>query len=305
VVDVSTSICDLIPESDIESRPAIHQFLCALEAEPHLLLPQQLVTRLIALDKLDAILGDIDMGAFAAGHEFGIRTRAHALRNSFEAANTELYNRARSEIVCVGYSRTLHQWLLAPADDGAPRSLGFDLRDEIVSGVLQFCEPASPDLAQSREMVPYQPTPVRHILDLIASSGLSQDDILVDLGSGLGHVPLLVSILAGIRTLGIEFQPAYVASSQQTASNLRLREVRFVAGDARFADLSSGTVFYLYSPFTGTILAEVLSRLQKESTARPITVCSLGPCTRVLQNQRWLQASAQPDTERMTVFKSR
>jgi hypothetical protein len=42
-------------------------------------------------------------------------------------------------------------------------------------------------------MVPYQPTPVRHILHLIAAAMVAEDDVFVDLGSGLGHVPLLVS----------------------------------------------------------------------------------------------------------------
>lgn len=152
-------------------------------------------------------------------------------------------------------------------------------------------------------MTAYQPTPARHILDLIAACNFSADDILVDLGSGLGHVPLLVSILTGIRTVGVEIQHAYIASAQASAQSLNLSCVRFVAEDARTTDLSAGTVFYLFSPFKGSILTDVLNRLRREAEERPIRICSLGPCTRALQNQSWVQPVAPPDAGRISVFK--
>jgi hypothetical protein len=153
-------------------------------------------------------------------------------------------------------------------------------------------------------MVPYQPTPVRHILHLIAATVVTEDDVFVDLGSGLGHVPLLVSMLTGAQSLGIEVQAAYVASSRECAQSLQLSRVRFIAQDARDADLSSGSVFYLYSPFNGSILNDVLSGLRMESAHRSIRVCSFGPCTRTVANEPWLKASAPPDTKRITVFDS-
>jgi hypothetical protein len=174
----------------------------------------------------------------------------------------------------------------------------------MVSGVLQFIEPDDAELPRSPDMAPYQPTPVRHILDLVAASNLAHDDILIDLGSGLGHVPLLVSILTGIRTLGVERQPSLVAAAKECASRLNLRRVQFVAADARRADLSRGTVFYLYTPFTGLILADVLDRIRIQSVDRPIRICSLGPCTRVVADQGWLTPCAPPDPGEIAVFTS-
>jgi hypothetical protein len=63
-------------------------------------------------------------------------------------------------------------------------------------------------------------------------------------------------------------------------------------------------VFYLYSPFKGSILADVLSALQKESMRRSIKICSLGPCSHRVSNETWLKASALCDTGRITVFDS-
>jgi tRNA/tmRNA/rRNA uracil-C5-methylase (TrmA/RlmC/RlmD family) len=58
-----------------------------------------------------------------------------------------------------------------------------------------------------------------------------------------------VSMLAGVRGLGIEIQPSYVSSAQECAQNLHLNNVAFVAGDARVADLSRGSVFLFVFSF--------------------------------------------------------
>ena len=145
-------------------------------------------------------------------------------------------------------------------------------------------------------MVPYQPTPVRHILHLLKAIPFSTGDLFVDLGSGLGHVPLLVSMMTGIRSLGIEVEAAYAVSAQQCAESLNLSHVRFASQDARLADLSSGTVFYLYSPFKGSILSDVLRALEIESSRRPIVICSLGPCTHTIARETWLKTNQLPRT---------
>jgi hypothetical protein len=111
-------------------------------------------------------------------------------------------------------------------------------------------------------------------------------------------------MLTGVRSLGIEMQAAYIASAKECAQSLYLSRVRFITQDARAADLSSGTVFYLYSPFTGSILTDVLSTLRMESIRRSVKVCLLGRCTCAVGNEAWLKARALPDTRRITVFDS-
>ena len=288
---------------------ALHEFLLAADAGPVLLRADRLAERLTLLDKLDAIVGHLDSEDQTTGLDVRTIDQAKQLKARLESANKKMYESARSEIVSKSSSRILHRWLLDPAicgEAGTPwPGLGFDLRDEIASGVLQLREPKETELPRSPEMVPYQPTPVRHILDLIAACNLSHNDVFVDLGSGLGHVPLLISILTGIQTLGVELQPAYVASAKECAGRLNLQGSSFVAADARVADFARGTVFYLFSPFTGTILIDVLDRLQMESIERRTKVCSLGPCTRVLADQAWLKPTTDVDPGRITVFESK
>jgi hypothetical protein len=320
---MSTATHAVADQRGIGCERDLHGLLCRLEADPSLLQPEQLHARLAALDDLDVGFGGPDTGfggtdpnVFTNGTDSRIHGRAKALQARLEAANAEFYRSIRAEIIRGDQPRRLLQCLQYSAsqskdstDRNEPESLslglGFDWRDELVSGILQFREPSESDLQRSWEMVPYQPTPVRHILDLLGTGTLSDDDLFVDLGSGLGHLPLLVSMLAGVRSLGIEVEAAYVARAQECAASLNLSGVQFMQGDAREADLSLCTVFYLYSPFTGSILTDVLRMLQMESTRKPITVCSLGPCTRKVAKERWLTASAPPDTERIAVFHSR
>jgi hypothetical protein len=308
VVDVSTTATVGPLEDEVERDADLHALLALPEADSSLFLPDQLRRRLIALDDLDARFGGFDCEDSTRCAYSRLHQRAKALRIRLEAANAELYQSVRSDIVRGGQPRALLQWLEDSASDNEPRSplpgLGFDYRDELLSGVLQLPEPSEPNLQPSPEMVPYQPTPVRHILHLIAAAMLAEDDVFVDLGSGLGHVPLLVSMITGAQSLGIEMQAAYVVSARECAQNLQLSRVLFIARDARDADLSRGTVFYLYSPFKGSILADVLGALRRESMHRSIKICSLGPCTHRVSDETWLKTSELSDTGSITVFDS-
>lgn len=303
-----STLCKATVQIETDRFRELRLFLEAITDAKNLLEPEQLEVRLNALDELDALIGGLDLDLLRSCPDSWPLASVEALQFQFETANERLYESMHYEIALRRNSRALEYWLSAltkneKADEFHP-GLGFDLLDEIVCGVLQLREPGEVDVLPAAEMTDYQPTPVRHILDLIRVCKLSIDDVFVDLGSGLGHVSVMVNILAGIRTLGVEIQPHYARSAQQTAQRLNLSGVRFVAQDAREADLSSGTVFYLFTPFTGSILTKVLHRLQQESLTRPIKVCVLGPSTRILQDQTWLRADQQLDTERVTLFES-
>jgi hypothetical protein len=73
--------------------------------------------------------------------------------------------------------------------------------------------------------------------------------------------------------------------------------MRFVQGDARAADLSDGTVFYLYTPFTGTILRDVLNLLRDEAVRREIRICTFGLCTPAVAEEQWLSVVGTLETE--------
>ncbi|MBB5316904.1 class I SAM-dependent RNA methyltransferase [Tunturibacter empetritectus] len=304
---------------------AIERVVRQLEEDRSLLEPDRLRERLEALDRLDAYLAfrpdvpDVPqsvLGVESKDAELYLRAKAVCAR--LEAANGELYEAIRGDIRLGRGHDALLRWVQSPperdAGGGAANSVdadvGYDYLDELVSGVLQFEEPDAGEVAREPEMVFYQPTPARHIFDLIGGdliggAGLTAEDVVVDLGSGLGHVPLLVSICTGANSVGIELEAAYVERARQCAQRLNVNKATFLCGDARVADLSRGTVFYLYTPFVGAILRDVLERLRREAATRRIRVCTYGPCTSVVAEEPWLEAAAVPEMDRIVLFRSR
>lgn len=262
--------------------------MCALRS-----LVDRLRYRVEALERLEAYLLD--------GAESGICDRARGLYARLEAANFELYAAIRGEIQR-GKRDILLPWA---RESGAAHVAGYDYLDELVIGVLQFEEPGAAVVPLAAEMVFYQPTPARHIFDLLGRTALTERDVLVDLGSGLGHVALLACICTSARSIGIELEPAFIDCARRSAEGLNLNNVTFLEQDARAADLSAGTVFYLYTPFRGTILRAVLDALRREAEKRPIRVCTFGPCTPTVDKEEWLEATGVLAEDRIAVFCSR
>jgi len=111
-------------------------------------------------------------------------------------------------------------------------------------------------------------------------------------------VPILVHLLTGVRAVGIEIEPAYCRVARKEAERLGLSGVSFLEGDARTADYRPGTVFYLFTPFVGEMLQDVLDRLEEQVKGRAVTVCGYGPCNPRLARQGWLRSEdADPEHE--------
>jgi hypothetical protein len=271
-----------------------------LERDRSLEEPRHLRQRIEALDDLDAYLPDGQRIGTALHH------RARVLYAELESVNFRLYGAIRRDIQRGAGASSLLEWM---PDWNAAANLtncrGYDYLDELIGGVLQFEEPSAEVVQLESEMVSYQPTPARHIFDLIGRTALAERDLLIDLGSGLGHVTLMASICTSARCTGIELEPSYVDCARKSTRSLNLNNVRFFQGDARAADLSDGTVFYLYTPFIGAILRDVLNLLRLEAIRREIRICTFGPCTRVVAEEQWLSVIGALETERIAIFRSR
>lgn len=293
----------------------------ACERNRSLRAPARLRERMQALDAIERALLFHDPGA-AGGT--GLVRRAQRLQARLEAVDRRLFRRLRAAIRRGDGARGLQPWTQlgpdrqagaaegaakdttdATTDHTAPSGEDYDHLDALLAAVLAFAPPRDQGIEPDAEMVFYQPTPARHVFDLLRRLRLGEHDVLIDLGAGLGHVPLTVAACTAARSIGIELEPAYVEIAEASARGLNLQRARFVQADARAADLSAGTVFYLYTPFTGSILTEVLERLRGIARSRAIRVCTLGPCTATVAAEAWLRGPEALRGDRVAIFDSR
>ncbi|MGY3232445.1 hypothetical protein ACVWWJ_003929 [Luteibacter sp. HA06] len=267
--------------------------IAGLTADDRWRAPEAFLARADAIDRLDLHL--------SGGKDHSLRVAGLRLIDTMEAIDRELFERVRGRIR-QGDRQALSPWTGGEALPGQH----YDALDALLAGVLAIDEPGIDAPVSPPEMVFYQPSPARHIMDGIRRASIVVGDVVLDLGAGLGHVPMLVHVLTGARTRGVEREPAYVDSAARAASALALGQVSFVAGDAREADLADVNVFYLFTPFLGTVLRDMLARIEAEAALRPLRVVVLGPCARTFARIPWLH-SDDPDpsaTDRIVVFRS-
>ena len=231
--------------------------------------------------------------------------RADHLRARLEAADAALVGALLARVRARRYTPAgLRRALLTHA--GEPGKPGaYDALDRLVAALLDGGPPSAERVALEPGMVSYQPTPARAVLALLERAGLGPEDLFYDLGSGLGHVVLLVALLAGARGVGVEIEPAFVEVARRSARRLRVRGVRFVEADARIAPLHGGTVYFLYTPFRGALLEKVLESLRAQARERPIRVCTHGPCSAAVARVPWLRRvhGGRLDERDVTVFR--
>jgi hypothetical protein len=272
-------------------------------------------SRLGALDSIEINILERVVGLLATNsHEealLALKGRAEVLQSRLEAIDEKLFRQLRAGIRSGALRGTeLRHRLEAYAGSGRGKRSqsggAYDSLDALLSGIL-LAEVAPVEATEREsEMVFYQPTPARIVFELVERAALHQHDTFYDLGSGLGQVVILVSLLSGVTAKGIEFDPAYCEYARRCAQELNLSNVEFVNVDAREADYADGTAFFLYTPFEGRMLQDVLERLKGEAQKRGISVYTYGPCTREVSHQDWLMRVGPDDhhTHRLAVFRS-
>jgi hypothetical protein len=104
-----------------------------------------------------------------------------------------------------------------------------------------------PQLGQEGKDVVWVPTPERIITRMLQMADTTSRDLVVDLGSGDGRIPIAAARDFGARGLGVEFDENLVELSRRSAAELGVADrARFVRQDLFQADLSEATVIALY-----------------------------------------------------------
>jgi hypothetical protein len=242
------------------------------------------------IDRIDALNEDRDI----LDKMTDLKKIAQKTKHNLEEVDLNMFLRLRMKISQGEYrGERLLQLIAEYLDDnlkGFPHqdATGYDDLDTFLNGLLTYEPIPSETKGREPEMVYYQKTPARIMLELIKRAEFKPQDVFIDLGSGLGQAAMLVNLITAVPSIGVEFEPLFCAYARARAAELHLQDVEFISGDARFADYSRGTVFYMYTPFEGKMLQETLQNLMGEAKKSKIRIFTYGPCSPIVAQQNWL-----------------
>ncbi|NLR79553.1 hypothetical protein [Chitinophaga eiseniae] len=266
----------------------------AIEADDTLYEIENFRHRAQAIDQLDFHILDRISSLTPTPALLELQQWAIRLKCKLEQADLLLFTQLRQKISAGGYSPTtfnamVSEYLGEVVDNAAPSDEpGYDDLDTFINGLLSVYPLPAPVLEQEPEMIYYQKTPARIIFQMVALAQPTPHDVFFDIGSGLGQATILVNLLSGIKSNGIEYEPAYCDYARHCISSLQLQGVTFTNINAHQGDYSEGTLFFFYTPFEGSMLQHMLDILQRESRQRIIHIFTYGHCSPLVAQQSWL-----------------
>lgn len=132
--------------------------------------------------------------------------------------------------------------------------------------------PSLPDTSRDAD-VPFVRTPKEIVVRMLELANVTSDDVVYDLGSGDGRIPITAAQRYGAQSVGIEIKPDLVEKARARAQQTVVDDlVEFRQGDLFKADFSEATVVTLY------LLPDVNTKL------RPRLFEQLDPGTRVVSH---------------------
>lgn len=128
------------------------------------------------------------------------------------------------------------------------------------------------DIGQQPDVI-YLPTPQPVVDAMLAMADVKKGDVLYDLGSGDGRIPITAAQRHGVRGVGIDIDPVRIAEAKVNAEAAGVSDlVTFRREDLFKADFSDATVVTLY------LLESLNIRL------RPKLLAELKPGTRIVSH---------------------
>jgi len=101
-------------------------------------------------------------------------------------------------------------------------------------------EPRRPDVI-------FVPTPEEVVEEMLKVANVTGKDVLYDLGSGDGRIPITAAKKFGTRGVGVDIDPQRIKEANENLKNSGVGDkVRFIQGDLFEMDLTPATVITLY-----------------------------------------------------------
>lgn len=148
---------------------------------------------------------------------------------------------------------------------------------------------ATPAVARREPDVPYVPTHEMVVDEMLRMARVRGDDVLYDLGSGDGRIPITAARRFGTRGVGIDINPQRVREADENARRAGVADkVRFIEGDLFQEDFGEASVVTLY------LLPDINLKL------RPLLLGQLKPGTRVVSHNYGMGDWEPAQTKKVT-----
>ena len=113
--------------------------------------------------------------------------------------------------------------------------------------VLHLAQAAQPNAPARTPDVIFVPTPQQVVDEMLKIANVKKGDVLYDLGSGDGRIPVTAAKRFGIRAIGIDIDPQRIAEANENAKKAGVTQhVTFKNTDLFTTDISEATVVTLY-----------------------------------------------------------
>jgi predicted RNA methylase len=125
-----------------------------------------------------------------------------------------------------------------------------------------LAQQAAPAPLRSPDVI-FVPTPQEVVDAMLKVAKVSANDVVYDLGSGDGRIPITAAKTYGARGVGIDIDPQRIREANENAKTAGVTDkVRFLNQDLFTTDISEATVVTLY--LLPSLNLKVLPKLMKE-----------------------------------------
>jgi len=122
---------------------------------------------------------------------------------------------------------------------------------------------AAPAAANRRPDVIYVPTPEEVVEAMLQVAKVTKNDVVYDLGTGDGRIPVTAAKKYGARGVGIDIDPQRIKDANENVQKNGVGDkVRIIQGDLFEANISEATVVTLY--LLPTLNQKLMPKLMKD-----------------------------------------
>ncbi len=170
--------------------------------------------------------------------------------------------------------RRTWQWIIDRVNDSR-----FDREFGICSARRRVAQLGS----GSSDFFPYQPASYRDLKEILDKLNIGLGEVLLDLGAGMGRAVCVAATYPFEAVIGVEISTELCAIAKHnlkaTQDKLKCKNVQIVNSDAaRYEIPDCVSIIYLFNPFGGAVLTQVLENVAASlnRAPRPVRVVFSG-----------------------------